>query len=98
MGSLWRVPLIPFHTPNLCSAWLGELDINAARLGGRELTSSTLRSWMSASTKAEALHKLANLEVQIGRPKVWIDYTKLAVSPDDLYGDAQREKAFDWQR
>jgi len=55
-------------------------------------------SWMSASTKAEALHKLANLEVQIGRPKVWIDYTKLAVSPDDLYGDAQREKAFDWQR
>ena len=54
--------------------------------------------WMSVSTKAEALHKLANLEVQIGRPKVWIDYTKLAVSPDDLYGDAQREKAFDWQR
>ena len=54
--------------------------------------------WMSPSTKAEALHKLANLEVQIGRPKVWIDYTKLEVSPDDLYGDAQREKAFDWQR
>ena len=55
-------------------------------------------SWMSASTKAEALDKLANLEVQIGRPKVWIDYSKLVVSPDDLYGDAQREKAFDWQR
>jgi len=54
--------------------------------------------WMSVSTKAEALRKLANLEVQIGRPKVWIDYTKLEVSPDDLYGDAQREKAFDWQR
>jgi putative endopeptidase len=54
--------------------------------------------WMSASTKAEALRKLANLEVQIGRPKVWIDYTKLAVSRNDLYGDAQREKAFDWQR
>jgi putative endopeptidase len=54
--------------------------------------------WMSASTKTEALRKLANLEVQIGRPKVWIDYTKLEVSPDNLYGDAQREKAFDWQR
>lgn len=34
-------------------------------------------SWMSDSTRAEALRKLANLEVQIGRPKVWIDYANL---------------------
>ena len=53
--------------------------------------------WMGASTKAEALRKLANLEVQIGRPKAWIDYTNLTVSPDDLYGNVQREKEFDWQ-
>ena len=54
--------------------------------------------WMGAATKAEALAKLSNLEVQIGRPKVWIDYTKMIVVPDDLYGDAERARAFDWQR
>jgi putative endopeptidase len=55
-------------------------------------------SWMSASTKTEALHKLANLEVQVGRPKVWIDYRALTISPQALYDDAKREKAFDWER
>jgi putative endopeptidase len=55
-------------------------------------------SWMSTSTKTEALHKLANLEVQIGRPKVLIDYRALTVSPRALYDDAKREKAFDWER
>jgi putative endopeptidase len=55
-------------------------------------------SWMSTSTKTEALHKLANLEVQIGRPKVWIDYRALTIVPEALYEDAKREKAFDWQR
>lgn len=54
--------------------------------------------WMSTSTRAEDLHKLANLEVQIGRPKVWIDYSKLSVSPVDLFGDAQRQRAFNWRR
>ena len=54
--------------------------------------------WMASSTKAEALHKLANLEVQIGQPEVWIDYRKLRAHPGDLYGNAKRERAFDWQR
>jgi putative endopeptidase len=55
-------------------------------------------SWMSTPTKTEALRKLANLEVQIGRPKVWIDYGALTIVPEALYEDAKREKAFDWQR
>lgn len=55
-------------------------------------------AWMSEPTKVEALRKLTNLEIQIGRPKEWIDYGNLKVSPRCLYDDAQRERAFDWRR
>ena len=27
VGSVWWFPLIPFHTPNSCSVWLGGLSI-----------------------------------------------------------------------
>jgi putative endopeptidase len=55
-------------------------------------------AWMSPATKAEALAKLANLEVQIGQPRTWVDYGALTVRPDDLYGDAERARAFAWRR
>ncbi len=55
-------------------------------------------SWMNPDTRAEARRKLARLEVQVGRPKRWIDYSTLIIRPDDLYGDVVRTRAFDWQR
>ncbi len=55
-------------------------------------------SWMSAETRQEALRKLARLEVQVGRPRAWIDYDALVVRPDDLYGNVVRARAFDWHR
>jgi putative endopeptidase len=55
-------------------------------------------NWMGPVTKAEAQHKLANLEVQIGYPKTWRDYGSLAISPNDLYGDVVRGRTFDWRR
>ena len=53
-------------------------------------------TWMGPETKVEALKKLANYDVQIGYPKKWRDYSALRISPDDLYGDAQRSAAFEW--
>jgi putative endopeptidase len=52
--------------------------------------------WMSPETKAKALEKLANFDVQIGYPKKWRDYTSLMIRADDLYGDEERGIAWRW--
>jgi putative endopeptidase len=52
--------------------------------------------WMSPQTKAEALKKLANFDVQVGYPKKWRDYSALVIRSDDLYGNMQRSQAFEW--
>ncbi len=52
--------------------------------------------WMSPQTKAEALKKLANFDVQVGYPKKWRDYSALVIRADDLYGNVQRSQAFEW--
>ncbi|HEX4198785.1 MAG TPA: M13-type metalloendopeptidase [Caulobacteraceae bacterium] len=54
--------------------------------------------WMSAETKSRAQEKLARLSVKIGYPARWRDYSALSIRPDDLYGDAERAEAFDWER
>ena len=53
-------------------------------------------TWMSAETKAQALAKLATFEVRIGMPEVWQDYSQLRVANDDLFGNASRVAAFNW--
>ena len=50
--------------------------------------------WMSESTKAAALEKLARMDVMVGYPDKWRDYAKLAVMPADLYGNVQRTGVF----
>ena len=54
--------------------------------------------WMSDDTKAKALEKLALLNVKVGYPDKWRDYTALNVTADDLYGDVKRGAAFEWAR
>ncbi len=53
-------------------------------------------TWMDASTRAAALKKLAALDVQVGYPKKWRDYTGLTIVADDLYGNVERSGAFEW--
>ncbi|HLI67797.1 MAG TPA: M13-type metalloendopeptidase [Caulobacteraceae bacterium] len=55
-------------------------------------------AWMSPETKAKALTKLSMLTIKIGYPLKWRDYSALSLSPDDLYGDARRSAAFEWER
>jgi putative endopeptidase len=52
--------------------------------------------WMAPSTKAQALLKLARMDVMVGYPDTWRDYAGLRIEPDDLYGDAERSAAFEW--
>jgi len=53
-------------------------------------------SWMSAATKAEALAKLETFTVKIGHPETWRDYSALNVVNGDLFGNAARARAFEW--
>jgi putative endopeptidase len=55
-------------------------------------------AWMSPATKAKALEKLAKLEVKIGYPDEWRDYSRLEIRAGDLYGDVARAVAFEWDR
>lgn len=55
-------------------------------------------SWMAPETKAEAKAKLSTLYVGIGYPETWRDYSKLQVSPDDIFGNLWRASLFEYHR
>ncbi len=50
--------------------------------------------WMGESTKAAAVEKLSRMDVMVGYPDKWRDYSKLGVLPGDLYGNVQRTGVF----
>jgi putative endopeptidase len=51
-------------------------------------------SWMSATTRAEALAKLAQQRVKVAYPSKWRDYAALRIDPADLYGNIRRATDF----
>jgi predicted metalloendopeptidase len=51
-------------------------------------------SWMSPTTRSEALRKLDQQRVKVGYPDKWRDYTALQIDPQDLYGNIERAMAF----
>jgi len=51
-------------------------------------------AWMAAETKAKAKAKLAVLRVGVGYPDTWRDYSGLAVTSGDAYGNAERAERF----
>jgi putative endopeptidase len=53
-------------------------------------------SWMSEPTKTAAITKLDKMQVMVGYPEKFRDYSALVVRPDDLYGNVQRSSAFEW--
>ena len=55
-------------------------------------------TWMSPETKKKAEEKLSQFTVKIGYPDKWRDYSALSISPDDLYGDAERHESYEWNR
>ncbi|MBS0449110.1 MAG: M13 family metallopeptidase [Proteobacteria bacterium] len=54
--------------------------------------------WMSPETKKAAQAKLAKINVKIGYPKRWIDYSKLEIKRDDLAGNVARATDFEYER
>jgi predicted metalloendopeptidase len=54
--------------------------------------------WMSTTTKAKALEKLAKFTPKIGYPKKWRDYSMLTIRPTDLVGNVMRANEFEYRR
>jgi putative endopeptidase len=54
--------------------------------------------WMAPETKAKAKAKLAVLEIGVGYPDQWIDYSGLAVRPGEALGNALRAEVFETHR
>jgi putative endopeptidase len=53
-------------------------------------------TWMAPSTKQEALRKLGTLHVSVGYPNHWRSYDGLAIHADDLLGNMQRARLFEY--
>jgi putative endopeptidase len=61
-------------------------------------TSIDQLAWMSAATKVEAQAKLRKIDVKIGYPDQWRDYSALLIVPDDLLGNIRRAQQFERSR
>ncbi len=55
-------------------------------------------SWMSEETKIAALRKLEKINVKIGYPDKWRDYSELDIKAGDAFGNRKREQAFNRAR
>lgn len=55
-------------------------------------------TWMSDSTRAQALDKLAKMNEKVGYPDRWRDYTRLVVGEGAFALNVQRANAFEWRR
>jgi putative endopeptidase len=55
-------------------------------------------AWMSPETKQKALAKLAALQVIVGYPDEWIDYSSLEIVRGDALGNIRRAESFNRSR
>ena len=55
-------------------------------------------AWMSDSTRAQALDKLAKMSEKVGYPDRWRDYSRLVVGEGAFALNVQRASAFEWRR
>jgi putative endopeptidase len=55
-------------------------------------------SWMTETTKKQALIKLEAIQNKIGYPNKWRDYSKLQIVRGDALGNSLRSNAFEFQR
>ena len=56
--------------------------------------SITELSWMTPDTRTQALAKLDKIQVKIGYPKRWRDYSALTIETGDLIGNLRRVRVF----
>jgi predicted metalloendopeptidase len=52
-------------------------------------------TWMAPETRAEALRKVENIEVGVGYPDTWRNYSSLTITPDTAYANAVAAERFE---
>ena len=55
-------------------------------------------SWMSDSTRTQALDKLSKMGEKVGYPDHWRDYARLVVADGPFVLNVARAESFEWQR
>ncbi len=55
-------------------------------------------TWMSDTTRAHALDKLAKMGEKVGYPDKWRDYSRLEITDGPFVLNSQRASIFEWQR
>ncbi|MGY0556634.1 M13 family metallopeptidase [Lysobacter sp. A421] len=94
MGEAIGRDYVELYFPADAKAKMDDLVANVKAAMGARLDQL---AWMSPVTKAEAHKKLANFGLKIGHPDTWRDYAALQVANDDVFGNAERSSAFEWE-
>lgn len=94
LGELLGRTYVDTYFPASSKAMMNEMVANlktamAARIKNLE--------WMAPETKTAALEKLSKMDVMVGYPDKWRDYSGLKVDAADLYGNVQRSNRFEWE-
>ena len=93
MGEAIGRDYVELYFPADSKAKMDELVANVKVAMGARLDQL---DWMGAQTKAEARKKLEGFGLKIGHPDTWRDYTAYDVRAGDVFGNAERAMAFEW--
>ncbi len=91
LGQLYVAKYFSPETRKAAEALVSEIK---AEFRGRIARST----WLSPATRREALAKIDALQVKVGYPAQWIDYTRVDIRRDDYFGNVVRLNEFKTQR
>jgi len=91
LSALYVQAFFPDATRREITAMVGHIkDEFAARLRRND--------WLDEPTRRAALDKLGRIDIQVGYPAQWVDFSGLDIRPDDHFGNVQRATRFAFQR
>jgi putative endopeptidase len=93
LGELLGRTYVETYFPATSKTMMNQLVANLKTAMGARIQKS---DWMSAETKKAALEKLTKMDVMVGYPDKWRDYSKLQVDAADLFGNVERSAQFEW--
>ncbi|MFZ9396185.1 MAG: M13 family metallopeptidase [Erythrobacter sp.] len=93
LGELLGEAYVARHFPPAAKAKMEQLVANLKVAMGARIRSN---DWMAEPTKAAALDKLAKMDVMVGYPAKFRDYSALELSASDLLGNVARVNANEW--